>query len=1133
MANGNNNVQPTGVQRPLKKADVIIRNGRELSAKQDMLSEKQDLLFNEAQQNNQKLDSVLGEIAKSRQVSEHITLQNGNIFEELKSELDALKREFKFLATQNESIYSQLTEKIEAVGAQPEAQSEQPAGAAVAAEEKELDYDLLAEKVAARMPVQEAQTAVVPELDYDLLAEKVAAHMPAPEAQTAVVPELDYDLLAEKVAARMPAASSPVVVAAAPAAQEVNYELLADKVASRIPVGEAVSPDYIASKVAEQIVIPEIATAAVDSELIAKKVAENIVVPEAQAAVELDYDYLADKVVARMPVPEAQTAVVPELDYDYIADKVVARMPVPETQTAVASDIDCDALAEKVSEKIVIPEVQAAVVSEIDYEALAEKVSERFADRPVESVIVGPEVDCNLIASKVAEQIIIPETKEIDYDLLAEKVTELMPEQTAAPAEAAELDYELLADKVASRITVSQYDGAPVAVAAAPVSVDIDEDELADRIAIKVGALKAEDFDVLVDDEGCNSITDEIAEKLNYGLIADTIAEKLRPVFENEEEPDYDEMASRISEKITVAGVNEDAIADKAAAVLSNYLPEIDTDEIADKVASQLAGAMPTVDNEYISTSISDRLIEAQADKDYDIVIDEDEVGKLTDRLTEASEERFNALDKEVAELKSMIENGVTVRDTEETAETEEAAEEAFDFEERFAAIDGGLSEIKDMLENGVAVKEDSLNQPDYEEMATRISENITVAGVDEDAIAQKAAAVLQEYVFNTDEIADKVSGRVIEALPEVDNTVVAAAVSEKLSENEREIVIDEDGLNLVTETVTEKVTKANEERFTAIDGELAEIKEILANGVAVRGEIAGAAAYDEQYIAEETPLVTVSGVITGEEPEEAEEVTEEEVPDEPAEEVPEEEVIEESVVEEPEEASEEPAGEVTEEVEEEPLVTVSEVVNEAEAEAGVEEETEEADEAEDDGPVEEFTFDDLAGGEESEEANGVDFANMMRYNRSFIARIIQGTDEQKNYYGEVRNALLSYKKVNSNIAWGAERFHKGRETIARFKIRGKTLVIYLAVNPADYAESVYHHKDVSDNKSVAGTPMMIKVKSPRGVKKAVRLIDEMLLARNGVKRNIPQRDYAAMYPFETIEELIEDGLVKDVRKNK
>ena len=98
-------------------------------------------------------------------------------------------------------------------------------------------------------------------------------------------------------------------------------------------------------------------------------------------------------------------------------------------------------------------------------------------------------------------------------------------------------------------------------------------------------------------------------------------------------------------------------------------------------------------------------------------------------------------------------------------------------------------------------------------------------------------------------------------------------------------------------------------------------------------------------------------------------------------------------------------------------------------------------------------------------------------------------------------------------------------------KIRGKTLCLYLALDPNEYKTSVYHHLDVSDNKSVAGTPMMVKVKSALGVRKAIRLIDEMLAKRNGEKREIPDRDYASMYPYETIEELIDDGLVKDVRK--
>ena len=216
--------------------------------------------------------------------------------------------------------------------------------------------------------------------------------------------------------------------------------------------------------------------------------------------------------------------------------------------------------------------------------------------------------------------------------------------------------------------------------------------------------------------------------------------------------------------------------------------------------------------------------------------------------------------------------------------------------------------------------------------------------------------------------------------------------------------------------------------------------------------------------------------------------------------------------------------------VAEDELVTVSDVVGEEQTEEAVAEDevideiVSEIEETPAEGEM-------LPDGMDEESEGGVDFANMMKYNRSFIARIIQGTDDQKNYYGQVKPALLSYKKVNSNIAWGAERFNKGRETIARFKIRGKTLCLYLALDPNEFETSVYHQVVVSDNKSMHGTPMMVKIKSPRGVKKAIRLIDIMLERREGVKRTVAERDYAAMYPYETIEELIEDGLVKDVSK--
>ncbi len=1028
--------------RPPKKADVILKIERDISAKQAQMQ-------TELQRSAQKIEEVLAELQNIKNDSDKAVGKNGELIQAVQGENTSFRRELKYLAVQNESIFTQLSERLDKLeealknlnaGEPVVRQNEQPTPAEIdydllaekVAERieipapvvqsgeaapvvyqtanEEVDYDLLVDKIVARLPVQEeaplaaqaeidvdelakkvaenvsvpapvyaeaapaVQAVTVPaEIDYDELAEKVASKIPVPEVQTVyseaapavqgitVSAEIDYDVLAEKVASKIPAPEvqtvyaeaapavqtvtapaeidydelaeklaskipAPVYAEAAPASvtAEVDYDELADKVISRIPLQEAVSPDYVAAKIAEQIILPQAPEVTFDYDELASKVAEKVVIPAQEAPVyaeaapasvtaEIDYDTLAEKVAEKVSVPESA------VDYELLADNIVARIPVQES-------ISPEYVASLVSEQIPEREIVSAD-GQIDLDALADKIAERI-----------PAQEAPVYAEAAPASV----TAEVDYDALAENIVSRIPAQEAQVVENADIDYDVLAEKLAEKIQPSN-------------GAQFDEEELCDRIALKLGSLKAEDFDVLVDDEGCDSISKTIAEKLDYELIAATVAEKLRTELDSAdaEETDYEEMANRISEKITVAGINEDAIADKAAAALSNYLPEIDTDEIADKVASQVISAMPSVDNEYISSSVAEKIMDAQAEKDFDIVIDEDGVKTISERLAEA---------------------------------------------------------------------------------------------------------------VNTDD---------------------------------------------------------NKERFDSVDSDLAEIKSMLADGAYVVRETVPAEQPEAVEEPEEEPeesLVTVSEVV--EEVGQPEETEEEVVEEQPEEEITEEQPAEEEVVEE----------EVVEEQPEEEVV--EEVPAETEVETAENEETEEEDESEEDGDedgdVEEFTLDDLSG-EQGE--GGVDFANMMRYNRSFIARIIQSTDDQKGYYGEVRNALLSYKKVNSNIAWGAERFHKGRETIARFKIRGKTLCLYLALDPKEHEYSVYHHKDVTGVRMFDGTPMMIKVKSPLGVKKAVRLIDEMLEARGGIKRNVPQRDYAAMYPYETIEELIEDGLVKDVHK--
>ena len=809
---------------------------------------------------------------------------------------------------------------------------------------------------------------------------------------------------------------------------------------------------------------------AIDLDELAAKVADKIIVPDNSVAI--DYEVLAEEVAKRLPAPV--------VDYDELGSKVVENMYIP---SAIVEDLDYDLLAEKVASKLTLN------VPEIEYDALAENVAQRLY---IPQAIVE-DLDYDALAKKLAEN--LPAEEVVSADYIASKVAE----QIVGLA----VDEQSIADKVADAL-------------AERIDINIDSEELADRIAKQVGTIAPEQFDVMVDEDGCDSLAKAVESKLDYDAISAAVSERLAGVV-SDTEVDSEEIARLINEKLNTAQINEEVLADKAAAVLSNYLPEIDTDEIAEKVAAAIPAA--EVDGEAIAASVAQKILEG--DNDYDIVIDEEGLGKITQAVSDKIAEELAA------------DRDIVVDETGADAISDAVANKVL------AGLD---------MTNDVVVDEESVEKISY-----IISENIR------NELAADRDIVVDEE--GTEAIGDAVAGKVATGYEEYFKKLESdiAELREFVSapaepaEEDIDIVLDEEGVGEITDEVARKVSGEYDERLENIQKQIEEIKAMLAAGVvaaAASEELAPAAAeaYEEEVEEEPAEETEETAAETVEEPAEEAEESAEEIVEEPAEEV--EEAPEEVAEEQPaEETAEETAEEVTEEAaevveepaaeeqteepaeEEEELVTVSDIVEEAsegeQAEEGDEvigEIVEEIDETPSEGEI-------MPDGIPGISSSGVDFANMMKYNRSFIARIIQSTDEQKRYYGQVKNALLAYKKVNSKIAWGAERFNKGRETIARFKIRGKTLCLYLALDPNEFATSVYHHTDVSDNKSMHGTPMMVKIKSPRGVKKAIRLIDIMLEKRNGVKREIAERDYAAMYPYETIEELIEEGLVKDVSK--
>lgn len=158
---------------------------------------------------------------------------------------------------------------------------------------------------------------------------------------------------------------------------------------------------------------------------------------------------------------------------------------------------------------------------------------------------------------------------------------------------------------------------------------------------------------------------------------------------------------------------------------------------------------------------------------------------------------------------------------------------------------------------------------------------------------------------------------------------------------------------------------------------------------------------------------------------------------------------------------------------------------------------------------------------------NEDDSMKIMRYNRSFRARIIQSDDQVKEWYGMLKNAILSYEKVNSRISWKYESFTYRRNPVAKLFVTGKTLYLYLPLNAADYAETKYKLEDASNIVQVAETPARYKLKSERRVKYALELIGEICEKLGSEKQEREPVDYYEPYCGDLT--LINKGLIKRV----
>ena len=138
-------------------------------------------------------------------------------------------------------------------------------------------------------------------------------------------------------------------------------------------------------------------------------------------------------------------------------------------------------------------------------------------------------------------------------------------------------------------------------------------------------------------------------------------------------------------------------------------------------------------------------------------------------------------------------------------------------------------------------------------------------------------------------------------------------------------------------------------------------------------------------------------------------------------------------------------------------------------------------------------------GGEEGEDgASAVAYVDAdgsiinIRCSRSFLANVIQSGDEVKGFYDEIKNYILSFKGVKARVSWRLESYKKGRIQLFKMKIRGKAICLYCALDPDEF-DSTRYFQERAEAKTYELVPMMVKIKSERGVRRAKELIDEVM----------------------------------------
>lgn len=115
------------------------------------------------------------------------------------------------------------------------------------------------------------------------------------------------------------------------------------------------------------------------------------------------------------------------------------------------------------------------------------------------------------------------------------------------------------------------------------------------------------------------------------------------------------------------------------------------------------------------------------------------------------------------------------------------------------------------------------------------------------------------------------------------------------------------------------------------------------------------------------------------------------------------------------------------------------------------------------------------------------------KYERiSFAERLLKSESDVQGLYNEIKNEILSYG-VKSRISAVGDTFRLHKKMYVRITVAGKSLKLYFALNPLDYANGTIPVQDASDKDMYQEIPLVFKVKSALSVRRCKELIQDVM----------------------------------------